>query len=478
MVRILDSAGQFLEETTQHGYVRRLLKDNKAKVVMKEPFTIQLNEDTNMNKAIQDISIENILMFNLELLCGKLDTKTKKAMETLIHSFLYQYIGETVTMYDVINYLKINANTDKVNELSNALIDTHGEDLTKISFDLSVPAEVTELPKYAYLKPTVDKHWNIVPIGEMINEKDGQLKPIGWYLNDREIDDDIYDTVPSTSLLISGCVGYGTSIVMKSIINHVKNYSDKFQLIGADCTGSNFSKNDFNVLVQDPDTIAETSALIQNIMMRRFRTMSEAGINNIWNISNRDFNVPYYSISKGEPIQFDELFAVNIGTDLDPKIKVMTIEMIYNCLEKKEYEKVNILGTTIGFDDIVKTERPFICKAIVLMVKDIGYMTHCENSTAINTFIQAIGSIARLGRAAGIHLVLSCQRTKIDIPTDIKNNIQMVIGFGGIDEQESVCIFGKDITNITHPAIKGRVFIGSGNEIIETQIYEGIVNNF
>ena len=45
MVYVLGKGGQPLMPTDRHGKVRRLLKSNKAKVVRKCPFTIQLLYD-------------------------------------------------------------------------------------------------------------------------------------------------------------------------------------------------------------------------------------------------------------------------------------------------------------------------------------------------------------------------------------------------------------------------------------------------
>ena len=42
MVYVLNSKGQPIMSTKRHGKVRHLLKENKAKVVKAQPFTIQL----------------------------------------------------------------------------------------------------------------------------------------------------------------------------------------------------------------------------------------------------------------------------------------------------------------------------------------------------------------------------------------------------------------------------------------------------
>ena len=95
-----------------------------------------------------------------------------------------------------------------------------------------------------------------------------------------------------------------------------------------------------------------------------------------------------------------------------------------------------------------------------------------DDYQSVDKVKQALGSIARLGRAAAVHLALACQRASgSTISSDLKNNIQMSVLLGGFDEGASQLMFEKDISNLAKPDIKGRGFIGSGNEIIETQTY-------
>lgn len=95
-----------------------------------------------------------------------------------------------------------------------------------------------------------------------------------------------------------------------------------------------------------------------------------------------------------------------------------------------------------------------------------------DNYKAVDAIKQALGSIARLGRAAAVHLALACQRASGGtISSDLKNNIQMSVLLGGFDSGASTLMFEKDISNLAKPEIKGRGFIQSGNEIIETQTY-------
>ena len=49
MVYVLDIDGNPLMPTKRHGWVRRALRDGKAKVVRREPFTIQLTYQPKTN---------------------------------------------------------------------------------------------------------------------------------------------------------------------------------------------------------------------------------------------------------------------------------------------------------------------------------------------------------------------------------------------------------------------------------------------
>lgn len=63
------------------------------------------------------------------------------------------------------------------------------------------------IPSKASFTAEDDKFWNIVPLGKTINPKTQSIAPIGWYLNDQNKNEDMYETIPSTSILIAGGTG-------------------------------------------------------------------------------------------------------------------------------------------------------------------------------------------------------------------------------------------------------------------------------
>lgn len=73
------------------------------------------------------------------------------------------------------------------------------------------------IPERASFTPNDDKFWNIVPMGLTINPNTQKVSPIGWYLNDQNKNDELYETVPSTSILIcggTGCLEGNTPVLM------------------------------------------------------------------------------------------------------------------------------------------------------------------------------------------------------------------------------------------------------------------------
>ena len=79
------------------------------------------------------------------------------------------------------------------------------------------------IPNKASFSPNDDKFWNIIPMGLTINPNTQRVSPIGWYLNDQNKNDELYETVPSTSILIcggTGCLDKNTPVLMYDTLIH------------------------------------------------------------------------------------------------------------------------------------------------------------------------------------------------------------------------------------------------------------------
>lgn len=476
MVRILDNAGHFLEETTRHGYVRRLLKDNKAKVVLKEPFTIQLTENITMNKKMNVI---DIIVLNIELLYGQL-TDTEKILiipqiVDLIKHAQNNSFDDFITMSDVANYLI--GKQDKTSQAIGSTLKQYKYILDKIAFDISEPEEDEEdekLPISAYLKPSNDTLWNCFPLGVVVNNRN-DLQSIGWFLNnENNSDSNVYATIPSTVFVISGGTGSGKSIVERSIIRHVNSFKDHFNLIGIDCRRLEFQEKDFDGIANDPIVAKSAAEVTRQVMMSRFKIMEQCKINNICKAANLDYQVNYYQVGN-DSYQFDEIVCVYINKDTK---MILSIEDLYDRLAAGTYKSVTFKDRVITSNDIKKTTGSFKFKALVLMVNYLEDITSADLAYS-NPFMECIGSIARLGRAAGVYLVLGCSRANEDIFTsDLLNNVQMTLAIGAFDSKTSNLLLDQDLSEKTNPTIKGRGFIRCGNEITETQIYAGLINWF
>ena len=286
----------------------------------------------------------------------------------------------------------------------------------------------------------------------------------------------------------------GKSVLEQSIVGHVSRNPDRFQLVGVDC-----KRVEFNLLrgVQgvkgvalDVPTAAATVANFQKIMMDRFKFMENMQVNNVYKIKKQEVN--YFEVF-GMTVQFDEMFELTVDLDENDKkyskLKliypegrqpiILTIQEIYDGMQKgrwdgrhpqlPEYKGYN---SYIDKDSIRMTKGEYTPKVLLFLADELNELMTSDDYQSVDTVKGALGSIARLGRAAAVHLALACQRASgSTISTDLKNNIQMSVLLGGFDDGASQLMFEKDISNLCKPEIKGRGFIGSGNEIIETQTY-------
>ena len=79
------------------------------------------------------------------------------------------------------------------------------------------------IPNKAVFSKNDDKFWNIIPLGLCINTNTQKISPMGWYLNDQNINEELYNTIPSTSILIAGgtgCFEKNTPILIYDTLVH------------------------------------------------------------------------------------------------------------------------------------------------------------------------------------------------------------------------------------------------------------------
>ena len=350
------------------------------------------------------------------------------------------------------------------------------------------------IPTMAKFTKEDDPLWNIIPLGLSINNITQKVAPLGWTLNTQEESFENIKTEASTSILITGGTGSGKSVAEHAIVGHVSRFPDRFQLAGVD-----MKRVEFNLLrgvrgvvgvALDPDTAAQLIGSFQQIMKQRFEFMEKSQVNNVYSIVNKQ--VDYYHMW-GQDYQFDEIFEVE--TDLDPNDrkysklllkypdgripKFMTIESIYKelkdgTLARPKLHQVKGYNPWIQLSDITKTTGIFKPKAIIVLCDELNELMSSDDYNLVDSIKTNLGSIARLGRAAAVHLALAAQRASGGtINADLMNNIQMAMLLGGFDGSASQLMFEKDISNLAKPHIKGRGFIqaGKGSSIVEIQTY-------
>ena len=203
----------------------------------------------------------------------------------------------------------------------------------------------------------------------------------------------------------------------------------------------------------DVPTAAAAVAEFQRQMMNRFKFMEEMQVNNVYKIKDKE--VDYYEWA-GKKYQFDEMFELMVDLDENDrnysKLKaiypdgrqplIITIKQIYDGLHAGTWEGRNPQMPVIkGFNSYVDensirmSKGIFVPKIMLFLADELNELMTSDDYKSVDIVKQALGSIARLGRAAAVHLALACQRASgSTISTDLKNNIQMSCLLGGFDD--------------------------------------------
>lgn len=203
----------------------------------------------------------------------------------------------------------------------------------------------------------------------------------------------------------------------------------------------------------DVPTAAAAVAEFQRQMMNRFKFMEEMQVNNVYKIKDKE--VDYYEWA-GKKYQFDEMFELMVDLDENDrnysKMKaiypdgrqplIITIKQIYEGLHEGKWDGRNPQMPVIkGFNSYVDensirmSKGIFVPKIMLFLADELNELMTSDDYKSVDIVKQALGSIARLGRAAAVHLALACQRASgSTISTDLKNNIQMSCLLGGFDD--------------------------------------------
>lgn len=347
----------------------------------------------------------------------------------------------------------------------------------------------SKLPMQAVLNSkTMDTDWNYIPLGII---DDSKQSVVGWHMKDYA-DTERIGAVGGSLLLIGG-VGSGTSVVEKSILYHMNKFRPNFQIIGADILRTPNSKPEFcklgdkiDIVLQDRQVIADALLTLQRLMMNRFRLMEKAKVSNYFKISGR--KVPYY-IFNGKTYQFDKLFEVEACLEnqeagesqgdnypYEKHIDMMTIEDIYKTLRDKPEISLTVNGQKLGRLAVEETTGILIPQDITMFLPNFQFLMDSDDYTSVDKIKYNLSSIMRLGKAAGISIVLGVNKLSSKaIPSDLLDNIQTIIVLGDFDQITSIRAFGRDLSDESRPDIRGRGIIRVYSHIHAIQIFDKII---
>lgn len=213
------------------------------------------------------------------------------------------------------------------------------------------------------------------------------------------IDGPLYwDVTTAPHALICGSTGGGKSVTQRSIIFHCIQNPDRWRFLGVDLKKVELKQflPYSNVVLGIATTLAdgvEVMRFAHDTMMERYELMEELGVNNYMNLEN------------------------------PPKALMVMVDEAYM-----------FMASTGGKSEVQKEEDAL----------------HAEATTII-------GNIARLGRAAGVHLTLATQRPDAKvIYGEIKENLAVRYAAGPLKSIASQMVLDSDSATRLPPDIKGR----------------------
>ena len=157
----------------------------------------------------------------------------KAPFDDWVFEIAEKYLGTSIIFYDskyiYIQYDRRGKEVDKkefVTEMSDKSVHYSYFYVKTFIDEGYIQVECTKrnpIPDRASFSPSDDKYWNIFPMGLTVHPTKQTIAPIGWYINDQNINDDMLRTIPSTSVLIcggTGCYDKDVPILMYDSIQH------------------------------------------------------------------------------------------------------------------------------------------------------------------------------------------------------------------------------------------------------------------
>ena len=234
--------------------------------------------------------------------------------------------------------------------------------------------------------------------------------PLGSTFGDEEV---VWDVATFPHMLVAGTTGSGKSVTQRTILLHALQSPDwRVLLIDPKKVELSQYPGHPNVLKLATEN-DEAHALIQQLeqeMMNRYARMKEAGVNHFKSLP---------TVPPAILLMVDEVFAL-----------------------------LELTAGASRTDPVIKEQNEMKASMTLL-----------------------VGKIARLGRAAGIHMVLATQRPDAKVlPGEVKANLDARIAQGRMDKTPSdMTLNSQAATKL--PPIKGRAIYRAGNDLIEFQAY-------
>lgn len=137
---------------------------------------------------------------------------------------------------------------------------------------------------------------------------------------------------------------------------------------------------------------------------------------------------------------------------------------------KERYQQMGDAKVT-NFQDLPADKKGNATPAIMVIINDVSYLQ--DNTPPDNNQIkETLNNLSRLGRAAGIYLVLSTQQPHAQIFTgELKANLSNRIAVGKMDKISSNLTLGTDAATLTPKDIKGRAILRTYKTLKPFQIY-------
>lgn len=249
-----------------------------------------------------------------------------------------------------------------------------------------------------------------LPYPESHPENQWDRFPLGLHSNGKEA---VWNSRTSPNALIIGGVGSGKSVIQRSILTHCSQHIDKWKVLVICPFRVAFSsyKNRYPEMIDLASTVSDGIEMLRYAhgeMMLRYAEMERLGVNHF--------------------------------LDMDQPLKSLLVLI----------------------DEVNWLLRP---------VSSIAQCDLEENELKAEA-VQLLTEIARLGRAAGLHLALSSQALDENvIGGELLNNITTRIAAGPLDKSQSKALLGNTQATQLNRAIRGRGYLQEYNKGADFQGY-------